>query len=417
MQRDRSARLSSYFAVLSPLLLSFAAACGSSETGETNESADARREVSAEAEGSRDTGADARADATMDGPAETSATDVSFDAFDASAISDASADIAPAPDASLDVAIATDAPLDVSASDEAMPDGSHPDVVSSSDVAIDQDGGSATCTVVGVAGECIDTAVCSALEQHLSTPGHCAGPSNIACCTPYGTALCDPSIVRLPNNGHTTEAAGTGGCPSGMIPIDTFCIDRFEASLVRVDDGSSWSPYLNPATTAVRAVSVEGAIPQGYINGVQAAGACTNAGKRLCTDTEWLRACRGPNSNTFPYGNTRQAGVCNDARALHPAVQYFGTTDSSIFSKLDNACLDQLPAGLAPAGTYAGCVTDEGAYDMMGNLHEWTSDPAGTFRGGYYVDTQLNGQGCLYVTTAHNTLHWDYSTGFRCCAD
>ena len=23
----------------------------------------------------------------------------------------------------------------------------------------------------------------------------------------------------------------------------------------------------------------------------------------------------------------------------------------------------------------------------------------------------------LYATTAHNTQHWDYSTGFRCCAD
>ena len=55
--------------------------------------------------------------------------------------------------------------------------------------------------------------------------------------------------------------------------------------------------------------------------------------------------------------------------------------------------------------------------DMMGNLHEWTANPAGTFRGGFYVDTTVNGEGCLYDTTAHDVLHWDYSTGFRCCAD
>ena len=54
---------------------------------------------------------------------------------------------------------------------------------------------------------------------------------------------------------------------------------------------------------------------------------------------------------------------------------------------------------------------------MMGNLHEWTADPDGTFRGGFYVDTVINGPGCLYATTAHATSHWDYSTGFRCCAD
>ena len=53
----------------------------------------------------------------------------------------------------------------------------------------------------------------------------------------------------------------------------------------------------------------------------------------------------------------------------------------------------------------------------MGNLHEWIDDPAGTFKGGFYVDTVINGEGRLYTTTAHNVYHFDYSTGFRCCAD
>ena len=53
---------------------------------------------------------------------------------------------------------------------------------------------------------------------------------------------------------------------------------------------------------------------------------------------------------------------------------------------------------------------------MMGNLHEWVADASGTFRGGFYADTSRNGPGCLYRTTAHNRQHWDYSTGFRCCA-
>jgi len=30
---------------------------------------------------------------------------------------------------------------------------------------------------------------------------------------------------------------------------------------------------------------------------------------------------------------------------------------------------------------------------MMGNLHEWTADPAGTFRGGFYVDTKVERPG------------------------
>ena len=63
-----------------------------------------------------------------------------------------------------------------------------------------------------------------------------------------------------------------------------------------------------------------------------------------------------------------------------------------------------------------GRTSADGLFDLMGNLHEWTADPAGTFRGGFYVDTVINGNGCLYRTTAHDVAHWDYSTGFRCCA-
>ena len=279
-------------------------------------------------------------------------------------------------------------------------------------------GGGFDCAVEGVPGDCMDKTSCTAEADHAATPGFCPGtPANIQCCTPYGKALCDPSIVPHPNAGKTTEKPGVGGCPDGMIPVSDFCIDQFEATLVEVSTGEDWSPFFNPGTTEVRAISVGGVVPQGYIDGDQAGDACTNAGKRLCTDTEWLRACEGPQGTTYPYGNTLELGECNDHRAVHPAVQYFGTSDNSVYSMIDNPCLNQLPESVDLTGSLPGCITAEGAFDMMGNLHEWTADPAGTFRGGYYVDTKINGPGCHYVTTAHNTLHWDYSTGFRCCAD
>ncbi|HEV8320108.1 MAG TPA: SUMF1/EgtB/PvdO family nonheme iron enzyme [Myxococcota bacterium] len=226
-----------------------------------------------------------------------------------------------------------------------------------------------------------------------------------------GPWTCDPAAMPLPNEG-LIEEPGTGGCPAGMVLVDAFCIDRFEASL------EGWSPYFNPpGTPPPPARALRGAVPQAYISGAQAAAACAAAGKRLCTDAEWLRACQGPSGNTYPYGDTLMPGICNDARDVHPAVEYFGTTDPSIWSMLDHPCLDQLPDSLDRSGDNPGCVTAEGVYDLMGNLHEWTADPAGTFRGGFYVDTVLNGPGCLYATTAHDTAYWDYSTGFRCCAD
>jgi len=267
------------------------------------------------------------------------------------------------------------------------------------------------CSVDGAPGVCMDTAQCPG----VSTPGRCPGAVNIQCCT-FPTEACDENTTPTPNPSRA-EVSLDPRCPDGMVHAGTFCVDAFEASLVRVADGSPWSPYANPGGTAVRAVSVAYAVPQGYISGQQAGAACTAAGKRLCTDVEWLAACQGPGQLTYPYGNTREDGRCNDARDRHPAYEYFGTTDPSVFNMLDHPCINQLPAGLGLTGQYAGCESSVGAFDMMGNLHEWTSDPAGTFRGGYYVDTRINGNGCLYRTTAHGASYWDYSTGFRCCAD
>jgi formylglycine-generating enzyme len=154
------------------------------------------------------------------------------------------------------------------------------------------------------------------------------------------------------------------------------------------------------------------------VSGVMASSACANAGKRLCSDVEWTRACRGADDRVFPYGDERMPGVCNDARDAHPAVEYFGTSASWIWSELGNPCIGQQHDTVDAAGANVDCVDDSGRFfDLMGNLHEWIDDPAGTFRGGFYVDTAINGPGCLYRTTAHGTSHWDYSTGFRCCAD
>jgi hypothetical protein len=263
-----------------------------------------------------------------------------------------------------------------------------------------------------------------------TTPGDAgdAGPMLGDAETPDG--WCPTYPAARPNEG-LVEAPGDPGCPKGMIKIDAsppFCVDKYEGSIVNAD-GTSWSPYYPPpaaSTATYRAVSLKGAVPQGYISGEKAQKACTNAGKRLCTNTEWLRACRGASGNTYPYGKTREPGVCNDARSVHPAVQCFDSSASWVFSHLDYPGIDQQPMTVDHTGENTGCVTEDGAYDMMGNLHEWIyddpskyADPvkAIDFRGGFYADTKLNGEGCLYQTTAHNFLHWDYSTGFRCCAD
>lgn len=225
---------------------------------------------------------------------------------------------------------------------------------------------------------------------------------------------CDVAATPQPNSGVVAEP-GSGGCADGMVLVDTFCIDRFEAALV--DDsaaGAPWSPYFNPGATAVHAISAQSAVPQGYISQTQAGSACAAAGKRLCTDQEWLRACRGPSTTTYPYGDNDEPGACNDYRSVNPITSLVGSFDAT---QLNNPCVNQQLQTLDRAGKREACVSAEGVFDMMGNLNEWTADPNGTFRGGDYVDTSLNGPGCLYATTAHNTLYHAYNTGFRCCSD
>ena len=233
-------------------------------------------------------------------------------------------------------------------------------------------------------------------------------------------SVCTEADLPLDNTG-LVEPPGEGGCPAGMAPIVglSSCMDRWEAFLEELTpDGEvvPFSPYRHPGSAVVVARSAPGAVPQGYISGHEAKAACERAGKRLCREAEWSRACRGAAGTIYPWGHDRRDGACNDARAMHPAVEYFGTGADWIWSRLGHPCINQLDDSVALTGSHEGCVGPSGHFDLMGNVHEWIDDPAGTFRGGFYVDTVRNGAGCTYRTTAHDNGHWDYSTGFRCCA-
>ena len=230
-----------------------------------------------------------------------------------------------------------------------------------------------------------------------------------------------PLAASSPSDGKS------GPCPSGMAyvakgDVPAYCIDRWEASVVEVQNGreTAHSPYEPVTNLDVKAVSKPGVVPQGYISKSEAEAACTRAKKRLCTGDEWLRACRGAKPTTFPYGDERKAGYCNDrGRAplakLHPGEDVF-----SSHSAMNDPRINQAPDTVAKTGAYDKCRNAFGVHDMVGNLHEWTAEVSGargTFRGGYYQDTSHNGEGCGYKTVAHGFDYHDYSTGFRCCAD
>ncbi len=234
-------------------------------------------------------------------------------------------------------------------------------------------------------------------------------------------------------------SAGAARCPAEMALVqDRVCVDRWEATLMERFGGATspgaalratgaeraWSPFLaiDGNEKRMRAVSRPGVVPQAYISGEQASRACRASGKRLCKADEWEAACRGPANTTFPYGEKRRAGACNDdIRRVHPVseiAQLLNVSREDMWNDMMNSPLiNQLEGGLLPTGERTFCTNSYGVYDMVGNLHEWIDDSEGTFRGGYYMDTSKNGDGCTYDTLAHDFTYHDYSTGFRCCAE
>lgn len=203
-----------------------------------------------------------------------------------------------------------------------------------------------------------------------------------------------------------------------------YCIDRWEAQVVERDGlhETPHAPTVSVKGLDVRAVSRPGVVPQGYISKNEAEAACKASKKRLCGSDEWQNACRGKVPTTFPYGDDRKAGYCNDSgraplHALHPDL---GDEVYASNEAMNDPRINQAPNTVAPTGKYEKCRNTYGVYDMVGNLHEWVAEVQnghGTFRGGYYQDTHRNGDGCDYRTVAHGPGYHDYSTGFRCCAD
>lgn len=184
-----------------------------------------------------------------------------------------------------------------------------------------------------------------------------------------------------------------GRCPRDMAPVDAgrACIDRYEAS---VASGSFGAPD-GSGTTAV-AASRRGAAVAQRVSFAQAARACGNAGKRLCTAREWLGACGGSAGRPYAYGETYEPGRCNDRDAKRPRG----------------------PPAVVPAGRFPGCRNPDGAvYDLSGNVWEWVDeDKAGGLRaacGGGFANTAMDLRcACSEGARPDRALE---GVGFRCC--
>ncbi len=161
-------------------------------------------------------------------------------------------------------------------------------------------------------------------------------------------------------------------CPAGMEPVETdsqkFCIDRYE-----------WP-------------NRKGVVPRSYVSVYQAMDSCASVGKRLCSSDEWSLACAGPDSLAYPYGRTYSRHACV-------------THDTT----------------MRRSGSKPECRAFFGAYDMSGNLAEWTSTPAKrnsrfyNVMGGFWESGPASG--CYETRYSYYPQNRHNPVGFRCCKD
>jgi len=138
----------------------------------------------------------------------------------------------------------------------------------------------------------------------------------------------------------------------------------------------------------------EGGIPLTNVAHPDAAALCAELEKRLCSELEWERACKGPKNWVYEYGDRYRADRCGTGAA----------------------------PSLRPSGLRVGCASEYGVADMHGGAWEWTSSPWGrgsqralsTVRGGNAQAGELVGR-CANAMGRPPQAK-SSTVGFRCCA-
>lgn len=204
--------------------------------------------------------------------------------------------------------------------------------------------------------------------------------------------------IAAPSATVEAPASPEAPCPEDMVDIGRACIDRFEA----------------PNEVGKKPLRMQSAL--------DGEAHCRERGKRLCDEDEWVRACEGSKSRPFPYGAKYEAARCNDdGKFIAPSWKTLAKWPSEP-AKKEVERLDQSE----PSGARSGCVSEEGVFDLTGNVGEWVlRTRENETNHGHVVKGCFWGRcfrpphtpSCEYVNFAHPSGWRSYELGFRCCKE
>ncbi|XXF76382.1 SUMF1/EgtB/PvdO family nonheme iron enzyme [Myxococcaceae bacterium GXIMD 01537] len=208
-------------------------------------------------------------------------------------------------------------------------------------------------------------------------------------------AKAPPPVAEAPG----AVVAG-GACPQGMrlIPAGTFPMGTSPDERTKGFDERPLTTQDVPAfcMDEYEFPNVADSAPRVDVSWTDAKAACEHVGKRLCTEPEWEKACKGPKHLRFPYGPAFDANACNTEDS-------FGDDRS-----------------LAHSGQFSRCRSGYGVADLSGNVAEWTATP-------YTQNSDMTQKGGAFdrpdyaarCSARKNGAPADRSAtvGFRCCAE
>ncbi len=214
--------------------------------------------------------------------------------------------------------------------------------------------------------------------------------------TPVQAAL----VPRVAVSRSSSAPKKPAGCPRGMVKIEK---GEFVFGSAGNDPMRGFGD-LNARRETLAAFCVDiyehpnlrGKQPTTNVTWSRAKSLCRKRGKRLCSERQWERACKGPAGTRFPTGAELSSRECNVSSE------------------------DAGSGKVAPIGSFSGCRSGYGVADMAGNVAEWT---ASTWSSGVSDRVVKGGAADQAGYTARCSARANESTrtrqthvGFRCCS-